>query len=73
MLHWIREQVWHPAQKMENLPDGGLRLVLPVADFREVKLRILQFGADVEVIEPKELRDEVKEEIGKMAKIYGGR
>jgi predicted DNA-binding transcriptional regulator YafY len=69
---WIREQIWHPDQKLEVLPDGGLRMVLPVTDFREVKLRVLQFGADVEVIEPEELRDEVRDEIRKMAKIYRG-
>jgi predicted DNA-binding transcriptional regulator YafY len=67
---WIREQVWHPDQKMETLPDGGLRMVLPVTDFREVKLRVLQFGADVEVIEPEELRKEIREEIKRMAKMY---
>jgi predicted DNA-binding transcriptional regulator YafY len=70
---WIREQVWHPDQKMETLPDGGLRMVLPVTDFREVKLRVLQFGADVEVIEPEELRKEIREEIRRMGKIYRGR
>jgi len=69
---WIHEQVWHPDQKMEILPNGELRLVLPVTDFREVKMKVLQFGADVEVIEPVELRKEIREEIGKMAKIYPG-
>jgi len=67
---WIREQIWHPEQKMEPLPDGGLRLTLPVADLREIKLRVLQFGADVEVIEPDELRSEIRKEITKMMKIY---
>lgn len=67
---WIREQVWHPEQKMETLQDGRLRLVLPVTDFREVKMKVLQFGADVEVIEPEELRKEIREEIEKMSKIY---
>jgi len=67
---WIREQVWHPEQRMEALPDGGLRLTLPVTDFREVKMKVLQFGADVEVIEPEELRREIHEEIKKMTKIY---
>lgn len=70
---WIREQVWHLDQKLETLQDGGLRLVLPVTDFREVKLRVLQFGADVEVIEPEELRKEVRDEIRRMAKIYRSR
>ena len=67
---WIREQIWHPDQKMEGLPDGGLRLSFPVSDFREVKMKILQFGADVEVIEPDELRKQVQEEIEKMTGIY---
>ena len=70
---WIREQVWHPDQSMETLPDGGLRLTLPVTDFREIKMKVLQFGADVEVIEPEELRKEIREEIQKMAKIYPSR
>jgi len=67
---WIREQVWHPEQKLQTLPDGSLRLVLPVTDLREIKLKVLQFGADVEVIEPEELRKEIRQEIKKMARIY---
>ena len=41
-----------------------------MADFREIKMKILQFGADVEVIAPEELREEVRQEIDKMAKLY---
>lgn len=67
---WIKEQFWHPAQTMTHLDDGSLELSLPVADFREIKLKILQFGADVEVITPEELRDEVQDEIKKMIKLY---
>jgi len=67
---WIREQFWHPEQTIRPLENGGLELEFPVADFREVKMKILQFGADVEVIEPAELREIVKEEITKMARIY---
>jgi predicted DNA-binding transcriptional regulator YafY len=67
---WIKEQMWHPAQTLKELPDSGLELSFPVVDFREVKLKILQFGADVQVMEPRELREEVKNEIEKMTKIY---
>ena len=67
---WIKEQIWHPAQKMEFLPDGSLNLTLPVSDFREIKLKILQFGADVQVIEPAELRDEIRREIERMVELY---
>lgn len=67
---WIREQVWHPKQRINELEEGGLDLTFPVADFREVKMKILQFGADVKVIEPPELIEEIKLEIEKMTKIY---
>ncbi|BCR05678.1 WYL domain-containing protein [Desulfuromonas versatilis] len=67
---WIREQLWHPHQRLSEHPDGSLDLSFPVADFREIKLRVLQFGADVEVIEPEELRRQVREEIGRMVGVY---
>lgn len=67
---WIREQVWHDRQRIEEMPDGGVRLSFPVADFREVKMMILSFGADVMVETPEELREEVLEEIGRMSGVY---
>lgn len=67
---WITEQVWHPAQKTRTEPDGRLCLTIQVADFREIKREILKYGAQVEVISPASLREEVKEEIEKMKKIY---
>jgi predicted DNA-binding transcriptional regulator YafY len=67
---WIKEQIWHPAQVLKTLPDGGLVMSLPVSDFREIKLKILQFGADVEVIDPPALRQEIEAEIAEMAGMY---
>jgi len=67
---WIREQVWHPDQQLRDLPDGGLEMTLPVADFREIKLCILQYGADVTVIEPEDLKTEIADEIRKMSQLY---
>ncbi|MDT8316861.1 MAG: YafY family protein [bacterium] len=66
---WVREQRWHPRQET-GWEDGCLSLTLPVSDFREIKREILRFGSDVEVLEPKSLREEVKGEIEKMKKIY---
>ena len=67
---WIREQTWHPDQKVRNLADGSLEMTLPVADFREIRMRILQFGADVEVIGPAELREEVAGEARRLSALY---
>ena len=67
---WIRERHWHPAQAVEELSGGGLLLSFPVADFREVKLFILQYGAGVEVLAPEALRDEIVAEIENMGRLY---
>ncbi|MEN6437085.1 MAG: WYL domain-containing transcriptional regulator [Syntrophobacter sp.] len=68
---WVREQIWHPAQEIRPTPDGGITLSFPVTDFREVRMMILQFGADVEVLAPEALRDEIGREVARMAGMYG--
>ena len=69
---WIREQLWHPHQQIQELLDGSLEITFPVSDFREVKMMILQFGADCEVVAPEELRQEVMAEIRRMGMLYEG-
>ena len=67
---WVREQIWHPRQQSTVAKDGSLILEFPVADFREIKRRILFYGADVKVLSPKTLAEELKQEIRRMAGIY---
>lgn len=67
---WMIEQVWHPSQNVTLCEDGSLDMMFPAADFRELKRRILSYGADVQVEYPQELVNEVKEEIEKMGKVY---
>ena len=70
IVPWIAEQSWHPDQKEEIDKEGRLCLSFPVADFREIKREILRYGAQVEVVSPAALREEVKKEIEKMRNIY---
>ncbi|MDX9714142.1 MAG: WYL domain-containing protein [Dissulfurispiraceae bacterium] len=65
---WVSEQIWHPEQKMTYSKDGSIELSLPVGDFREIRRRILSYGADIEVLEPRELKKDIKNEILRMAK-----
>ena len=59
---YIRERTWHPSQKIETEPDGSIILTLQVADFGEVKFWLIGFGVEAEVLEPAELRNDVKAE-----------
>jgi len=67
---WVEEQVWHKEQKTKFLKDGSLELSFPVADFAEIKMEILKQGAGVEVIRPKALRELIREEAGRIMRIY---
>jgi predicted DNA-binding transcriptional regulator YafY len=67
---WIKDQIWHKTQKVKLLKDGSFEISFPVSDFSEIKREILKHGDEVEVIKPKSLRDLIKAEAEKIAKIY---
>jgi predicted DNA-binding transcriptional regulator YafY len=66
---WIRERIWHPTQKLEELPDGELLFTVE-ANPQEIKRWVLSYGSHAEVLEPPFLRKEVEEEIQKMCTRY---
>jgi predicted DNA-binding transcriptional regulator YafY len=64
---WVAHERWHADQRGELEPDGHYVLTLPFADPRELLMDILKYGADVEVLDPPELRARVAEEVARMA------
>lgn len=65
----IQYQRWHKKQKIE-VCDKGIILTLPVSDHRELSMKILQYGSLAEVLEPKSLRDYVRQQIDAMQLLY---
>jgi predicted DNA-binding transcriptional regulator YafY len=57
---WVESEIWHPEQITAVEPDGSYLLKVPYSDDRELLGDILRFGADVQVLEPKELRAKVQ-------------
>ncbi len=55
----VRETTWHPTQTVRAEADGSLRWMATVAGTIEIRLWILSWGDDVEVLEPASLRDDV--------------
>ncbi len=68
---WVEHEIWHPEQKSLRMDDGRYELVIPYADERELLGDILRFGADVEVLAPSRLRQQVQAEVQKMGQLYG--
>jgi len=67
---WVQAEEWHPEQKGTVNSDGTYTLEIPYSDERELLGDILRYGADVEVLGPKSLRESVKESALKLAKLF---
>jgi predicted DNA-binding transcriptional regulator YafY len=59
---YICERLWHPSQKLRDLPDGRVEMTLTVADTLEVRRWILGYGVQAEVVEPAGLREALRVE-----------
>ena len=68
----VGEATWHPTQVLERETDGSLLWRATVAGTIEIRLWILSWGADVEVLEPSALRDDVASTHARALARYGG-
>ena len=59
-----------PLHPLQNTIESECKVVLNLYPNKELKQQIFSFGADVEVLSPKELREEIKQEIEKCLKLY---
>ena len=60
---WVSTQSWHSSQRTRFEKDGSYVLEVPYSDDRELVMEILKFGPDVEVLEPKALRQKVRAQL----------
>jgi predicted DNA-binding transcriptional regulator YafY len=61
---WVAAEKWHPNQIGQFLDDGSYELKVPFSNTRELCMDIMKHGADVTVISPPELAEEVIKEAG---------
>lgn len=66
----VKESVWHPSQRIEDLPDGACLFTVLVGSTLEFKPWVRQWGADVVVIGPPAFRAELAEEARAVARNY---
>lgn len=67
----VKESRWHHSQQIEDQPDGYLLWRAHVAEPQEMLPWIRGWGADVEVLAPTELREQMMGEVKAMAESYG--
>lgn len=67
----VSESAWHPSQVLDQKSDGSLTATFELGDLHEVTRWVLSFGSHAEVLRPKGLRNQVKQEIERMQGRYG--
>jgi proteasome accessory factor B len=67
----VSEITWHPRQKLEPTPDGGVILELPAQSPEEARRFVLPWGAAARVLSPPELVEDMRRESASLARVYG--
>ena len=60
---FIKEREWSKKQTTVDQPDVSIVLTMETSGWWDVKMWVLSFGADAEVLEPKEMRENIREEM----------
>lgn len=66
----VRETRWHPSQRIEEQTDGYILWRAQVAEPQEMLPWVRGWGADVEVVEPDDLRVELMRETRRLGRLY---
>ncbi len=67
---YILSQPLHHSQQIIANDDKGLQVQLEVYITQELIMTVLSYAGNVKVLGPEKLRKQIKEEIGKMGKLY---
>jgi len=62
VARYIRDRLWHPSQKLRELPDGRLEVIFRVADTLELRRWVLGYGPEAEVTDPVAMREALAKE-----------
>ena len=67
---YIKERIWSPSQDIIDQNDGSIILKMKTSGRYEIKRWVLGYGAEAEVLQPNNLREEIADELQQMTKRY---
>jgi proteasome accessory factor B len=70
VAHTIKERIWRPGQRITTDSERRLTLEFEACGEMELVAWILSYGMHAEVLEPPELRQEVKRQVREMRQYY---
>ena len=69
---YIKEKIWHESQQTHPQNDGSIIFEANVAGTDEIRFWIMTWGSKAEVLEPASLREDIRAEAERIAKLYEG-
>ena len=73
IAHTVKDRIWMPGQKIGSDAEGRVTVEFEAAGRMELVSWILSYGIHAEVLEPTELRKEVKRQVKEMRELYRGK
>jgi len=70
VARYVTESTWHPSQQLRPQKDGSLIAEFQLDGTREIKAWVLSFGRHAEVLGPEKLREEMREEVELLSRVY---
>jgi predicted DNA-binding transcriptional regulator YafY len=70
VAHTVRDRIWRPGQQLKTDSEGRVTIEFVAAGEMELVSWILSYGMHAEVLDPPELRQEVKRQIREMRQYY---
>ena len=67
---YVEGEVWHAEQRSREYDDGSYQLEVPYSHSSELIMDVLRHGADVEVLAPKALREDIRKRVETMSRLY---
>jgi predicted DNA-binding transcriptional regulator YafY len=67
---WVSQEQWHSRQEGYFDEAGYYRLTVPYTNATELVMDILRHGPDVEVLQPRALRQQVEDQLAETTRLY---
>ena len=67
---WVVEDPWHPEQKVKELADGSIELSVNAVNDMEIIPRVLNLGAEAEILSPASAQQSMSQIVTELAKKY---
>lgn len=67
---FLRERKWHPSQQLQELNNREVLARFHLNHLMDIQRWVLSWGSHAEILEPLELRDNIKKELATLNKMY---